>query len=82
MVQTLKRYVLSLGPPSNETLRYVVTALVICWAWNMLFGRKPWSATGKVRPSALPDLPLSLILAAISLLCVLDRSPAALYRDW
>lgn len=82
MVQTLKQYVLSLGPPSNETLRYVVTTLVICWAWSMLFGRKPWSASGKVRPSALPDLPPSLTLAAVPLLRVLDRSPAALHRDW
>lgn len=56
MVQTLKQYVLSLGPPSNEILRYVVTALVICWAWNMLLGRKPWSATGKVRSLCPPCL--------------------------
>jgi uncharacterized membrane protein YfcA len=47
---TLKAYLLSLGPPTPELIKTLVTVLLGCWAWNMLFGRRRWSAKGKVRP--------------------------------
>lgn len=48
---TLKAYLLSLGPPTPELIKTLVTVLLGCWAWNMLFGRRRWSAKGKVRLS-------------------------------
>jgi uncharacterized membrane protein YfcA len=48
---TLKAYLLSLGPPTPELIKTLVTLLLGCWAWNMLFGRRRWSAKGKVRPA-------------------------------
>jgi uncharacterized membrane protein YfcA len=59
---TLKTYLLSLGPPTPELIKTLVTVLLGCWAWNMLFGRRRWSAKGKVRPlaSALQPCPSAL----------------------
>lgn len=47
---TLKAYLLSFGPPTPELIKYIVTFLLGCWAWGMVFGRRRWSATGKVSP--------------------------------
>lgn len=46
---TLKAYLLSLGPPTPELVKFLVTVLIGCWAWGFMFGRRRWSAKGKVR---------------------------------
>lgn len=57
----LKAYLISLGPPSPQLIKYIVTFLLACWGWNMLFGRRHWAAKGKVRasPRFLPSVPVS-----------------------